>query len=238
MSADGAHGRAIIVMTAAVLFAAAPLAVGGFGGFDPAVFPVPQVDPAIQPAGWAFSIWGLIYVWILGHAGFGLVKRGDAPDWDRTRVPMIVVLVLGTVWIPVAQRDPVIATILIGLMLIAAVIAFLRAPRPDWPWGAGPVGLLAGWLTAATGVSIGLLVAGHGLAGPLVASIGALVWTLALAGVIVALRPDPAFALAVGWALLGIVARNGMAQPAISVLAAAGMIALPALALWRRAGGA
>ena len=33
--------------------------VPGFGGFDANQFPVPQVNPSVQPAGYAFSIWGL-----------------------------------------------------------------------------------------------------------------------------------------------------------------------------------
>lgn len=30
---------------------------------------MPQVDPPVQPAGWAFSIWSEIYLWLIVSAG-------------------------------------------------------------------------------------------------------------------------------------------------------------------------
>ena len=53
--------KSILVALAALAFAASPLLVPGFGGFDPNRFPVPQENPPVQPAGYAFAIWGLIY---------------------------------------------------------------------------------------------------------------------------------------------------------------------------------
>jgi hypothetical protein len=216
---------------AAVLFAVSPLVSGGFGGFDPGRFPVPQVDVPVQPAGWAFSIWGLIYLWLIAHAGFGLLRRAADPDWDRTRLPMIVALGLGAAWIPVAKGSPAMATGIIALMLAAAVLAFLRAPRRDRFWAAAPIGLFAGWLTAATGVSTGLVLGGWGLAGEVTAAVVALLWTLGLAAALTVYRGEPAYAAGVAWALVGIVAANGMAVPAVSALALAGIAALTVLSL-------
>lgn len=237
MTADGARGRAVVVLAGAVLFAASPLAVGGFGGFAPDAFPVPQVAPPVQPAGWAFSIWGVIYLWLIAHAGYGLLRRDTDPGWDRTRVPMIVALGVGAAWIPTAQASPVAATALIGVMLAAAVVALLRAPRTDTWWAAGPIGLFAGWLTAATGVSIGLLLAGWALTGPVIAALAALVWALALAAAVLGLRAEPTYTVAMVWALVAIVAANGTAEPIVSAVAAGGAVALLALGLrpwWRR----
>jgi hypothetical protein len=227
----------VVVLTAAVVFAAAPLAVGGFGGFDPGRFPVPQVDPPVQPAGWAFGIWGVIYLWLIAHAGFGLLRRDVDPAWDRTRLPLIVAMGLGAAWIPIARQSPVLATVMISAMLAAAVLALFRAPRTDRPWAAMPIGLFAGWLTAATGVSIGLLLAGYALTGPVIAAVAALGWTLALAAAILGLRPEPAFAIGAAWALVGIAAANGFALPLVSILAVGGAVALVALAFrpWERA---
>nr|WP_240769056.1 hypothetical protein [Paracoccus liaowanqingii] len=47
-----------MVLLAALAFAASPLIFPGFAGYDAGRFPIPQVDPPVQPAGWAFSIWG------------------------------------------------------------------------------------------------------------------------------------------------------------------------------------
>jgi len=52
--------KAILLFTAAIAFAISPFLVDGFNGFAPDQFPIPQIDPPAQPAGYAFSIWGLI----------------------------------------------------------------------------------------------------------------------------------------------------------------------------------
>ena len=49
---------AALTLILSVAFAASPFLVPGFGGFDPNQFPVPQINPSMQPAGYAFSIWG------------------------------------------------------------------------------------------------------------------------------------------------------------------------------------
>jgi len=71
---------AILTFAAALAFAVAPFVSEGFNGFAPDQFPVPQDAPPIQPAGYAFSIWGVIYLWLIVATGFGLVRRADAPD--------------------------------------------------------------------------------------------------------------------------------------------------------------
>lgn len=49
---------AIITFLLAVTFAISPFFVTDFGGFDPDQFPVAQDRPPVQPAGYAFAIWG------------------------------------------------------------------------------------------------------------------------------------------------------------------------------------
>jgi len=49
--------KAILVLIAALAFAITPFLSPEFGGFDPNLYPMPQDDPPVQPAGWAFSIW-------------------------------------------------------------------------------------------------------------------------------------------------------------------------------------
>ncbi|SFH23478.1 hypothetical protein SAMN04488020_108143 [Palleronia marisminoris] len=89
----------------ALAFAASPLLTGSFGGFDPNAFPVPQQDPPVTPEGYAFSIWGLIYLALIAHGLIGL-RRGDDPDWARTRAPLALSLAVGAIWIPVAKASP------------------------------------------------------------------------------------------------------------------------------------
>ena len=81
--------KAILVAAAALAFATVPFAVP-FNGFAPDAFPVPQDNPPVQPAGYAFAIWGPIYLWLIAHALYGLVRRSETPEWDRTRWPLTV----------------------------------------------------------------------------------------------------------------------------------------------------
>ena len=89
--------KAELVAVATLTFAISPFFVP-FDGFDPNQYPVPQDEPPVQPAGYAFSIWGLIYLWLLVHGVFGLLRRVDDPQWDRTRWPLFASLGVGTGW--------------------------------------------------------------------------------------------------------------------------------------------
>ncbi|SFC57261.1 hypothetical protein [Tropicimonas isoalkanivorans] len=204
------HMKSILVVTAAVAFAVITFSVP-FSGFDPSVFPVPQADPPVQPAGYAFAIWGVIFLGLLAHALFGLVKRSDDTHWDAPRWPLIVSMVLGTPWTAVANFSPVWATILIFAMLVTALAALLSTlSRYDRWLLRAPLALYAGWLTVASFAGLAVVCAGYAI-GPN-ATVWAWIALLAAGGLAiwVQLRLDgtPEYALAVAWGLLGVAAAN------------------------------
>lgn len=219
---------AALVAVGALAFAASPLLSPGFNGFTPGQFPVPQTDPPVQPAGYAFAIWGLIYLWLIAGAVFGLVRRDADPAWRAMRPPLLLSLAVGAAWIPVANLSPVWATALIWVMLAGAILALMRAGPTDRPWMRSPVAFYAGWLTAASCVALGMVLAGHGILDMQIAALAMIALALAIALAVVALRPDaPEFAVSVIWALVGIIAAN--AAPlnlAVVTLAAAGIVLL------------
>ncbi len=215
----------LLVLLLAVAFAASPLWVPDFGGFDADQFPVPQVDPPVQPAGYAFAIWGLIYVWVIVGAVFGAVKRWHDPDWTAMRPALAVSLAVGAIWLPVAVRSPVWATVLIWVMLVSALWALWRAPRGN-SWAAEwPVGLYAGWLSAASCVALGLLLAGYGITGQMLAA-----WVMIGLAIVLgfamqwALARAPGYGLAVIWALIAVAVQNSFAG--VGLLALAGVAAM------------
>lgn len=225
---DTAKLKAVLLVVATVAFVVTPLITQPFTGFDPAQLPVPVDDPPIQPEGYAFSIWGVIYLWLLGSAGYGLFRRDTAQDWDAGRWGLIVSIAIGASWISIALRDPVIATLLIWLMLIGALWALVRAPKRDRAWNALPVGLYAGWLTAASCVALGTVAMGYGLASPPVISWAGLALALAIALPLTRHLRVPTYPIAVGWALVGVVVANTATLPVFA--AAAGLGA--AVLLW------
>lgn len=225
--------KAVFALVAAILFALSPVYSSGFNGFSAGQFPIPQDNPPVQPAGYAFSIWGLIYIWLLAGALFGLLNRYDDPAWDAMRWPYIVSLVIGAAWIPVANINPAWATVLIWVMWATAALAFLRMGRRDRIWLRTPIALYTGWLTAAACVALGLLLAGYGYVSEQTAALAMIALALLLASTLLTLRPDtPEYAASVIWALIGIAIAN--ADPAnwpVLALCGAGLVALAILAL-------
>ena len=223
---------AILTAIFAASFIISP-AFTSFTGFEANQLPIPQVDPPIQPAGYAFSIWGLIYGWLIVSAVFGLWKRGDDPAWDRARPFLILSFMIGTPWLYVATQNPVLATIMIIAMAATAIIALLRAPEFDRWWFQAPVAIYAGWLTAASFVSIGSTMAGYGII------FGSLGW--AYAGIVGALvvslgvyfqRRAPEYLLAIIWALVGIIVANQGTEASVVWLAQGGIAALLIVMIW------
>lgn len=226
------HLRAYLTLFFTVTFVTSPLFTSPFSGFRADQLPIPQIDPPIQPAGYAFAIWGLIYGWLVVSAVYGLWKRRGARAWDRVRLPLLISLALGTPWLAVANVSPVWATVLIFAMAVPAIWAVLVAPRTDRYWLRAPVSIYAGWLTAAAFVSLGSTAAGYGLL------MGALGW--AYVGIIAALgvavvtqwrSRAPGYGLTVIWALFAIIMANGIAPLGVSLLAGAGIAVMTILTI-------
>jgi hypothetical protein len=228
---DTAKLKAVLLVVATVAFVVTPFFTEPFTGFDPAQLPVPVDQPPLQPAGYAFSIWGVIYLWLLASAGFGLIKRDTAADWDAGRWALIGSVAVGASWIAIALRDPVVATVLIWLMLAGALWALMRAPSRDRAWNTLPLGLYAGWLTAASCVALGTVAMGHGLAGPVAVSWAGLGLALVIAVPLTLRLRVPSYPIAVAWALIGVVVANATVLPALAGLAALGAAVLLWLAL-------
>jgi len=203
--------RALSILTfvAALVFALSPFLTPGFNGFEAGQFPVPQDDPPVQPAGYAFSIWGLIYLWLIAGTGMGLIARHDSADWAPHRAPLFISLAVGASWLSVAQMSPVWATVLIWVMLVTALSALLHAGERDRWLQREPIGAYAGWLTAASSVSIALLLAGYGYTSGQIAAYIGLAIALVIAVAFQKARPDSlAYPAAVIWALVGVIVAN------------------------------
>ena len=221
-----------LILTAT--FVVSPAFTDPFMGFTADQLPYPQIEPPVQPAGYAFAIWGLIYGWLVISAVFGVWKRADSPSWDYVRTPLVVSLAVGTPWLAIANASAIWATITIFIMAAAAIMAFIRTPKMDRWWLQAPVGIYAGWLTAASFVSLGSTAAGYGI---VLGSLGwaylAIVMALGVTLKVIARKPSaPEYGLTVIWALVGIIVANLSGAVSVMVLAAAGIIVV-ARATWK-----
>ena len=229
---------ALLTLILSLTFAIAPALSDPFSGFREDQLPFPQIDPPVQPAGYAFAIWGLIYVWLVVSAAYGLWKRPHDSDWNRARLPLIISLAVGTPWLAIANTSALWATFLIFVMAEGAIAALLRAPRRDIWWFRVPVGIYAGWLTAAAFVSLGSTAAGYGfLTGPVGWAYICISGALVVTTLVLRRAASPAYGVTVIWALFAIVVGNGTARIDISILAALGavMIAILTRAAWLNA---
>ena len=200
-----ARVSAYLTLVLALAFALSPLVTDPFTGFEVDQLPIPQIDPPIQPAGYAFSIWGIIYSWLIVSAVFGTWKRSTSPEWVRARCPLIISMAIGVPWLAIANSSAIWATITIILMAVGAITAMVQAPLFDRWWFQAPTAIYAGWLTAASCVSFATTMAGNDI---IFGSIG---WAIVgiITGLIVAIlvfrqrRQAPEYLITVIWALLG-----------------------------------
>lgn len=225
---------AILTFLFTVTFVISP-AFTTFTGFEANQLPIPQIDPPIQPAGYAFSIWGLIYAWLVISAIFGIRKRADDPAWTAPRKSLIISLAVGTPWLWVATQSAVWATILIFVMAVFAILAMIKSPKDFDRWTLqAPVAIYAGWLTAASFVSLGSTMAGYGIL------FGSLGWAfIGITGALIAAaavywqRPAPEYMLTIVWALVGIIIANQGTTPSVVVYASGGISLALALIFWQ-----
>ncbi|MBK0329380.1 hypothetical protein I5535_19065 [Rhodobacteraceae bacterium F11138] len=221
---------AIVVLIAALAFALSPLLTSGFNGFAPDQFPVPQDNPPVQPEGYAFAIWGVIYLWLLVSAVYGVWRASGDRDWHAARLPLAISLIVGAFWIKAANEAPILATVMIVVMAATAIAAMLRAGSSQ-PWmQARPIALYAGWLTTATGVAIGVVLGGYAILSAQAAAILCLGGVLLVALIVQSARPrEWAYPAAIIWALVGVISTN-LAAPNVPVIALAAF-GIAALAL-------
>lgn len=205
----------------------------GFGGFSAdRSLPTPA-----QPAGYAFAIWGPIYIGCLAYAWHQW--SSNHASLARVRWPTVALFLGSTLWLALAKHGPLWATVpIIWTMLALAVFAMLALARPTGPLprttklAAGwPLAIYAGWLSAAAFVNSAAILPtyGSGTAGLGVDGLGALMVamaaTLAIL-ILIASRGALPYAVAVVWALVGIMIANRTGPPLVLWLASGAAVLL------------
>jgi hypothetical protein len=224
------NGRpfAVLLLISTIAFGIAPFVTPPFTGYDPGLFPVRIERPSIQPAGYAFAIWSVIYLWLIAHAVFGVWKRTDDAAWHAVRLPLTVAVLVGAVWLAIAGSSAVWGTVTIWVMAGAAIAAFLRADSDVDRWMlSGPTAIFAGWLSAAAAVSTGVLIAGYGWLTDTQSAAAMLALVLVIAVTVQMRRPQmPVYGLTVIWALVGVVVANWTPNLTVAILAGSGIVVM------------
>jgi hypothetical protein len=243
-----AAGRWLLLGTALVQ-AASPIVLPFGGSGD---------DPPVVPAGYAFTIWGVIVLGCLAAAAYGFpARRAGSALFRAAQVPLSIVQLLFVAWLLAARGTAVWLTVpIFAAMLVLLVTVLLRIRDLDTPTGRTgrillgvAVGLYAGWTSAAVWVNTATVLAAAGLT---TAGTAGLAWqALALTGATATVSvvgraltrrmhgpaadaPMVAYLAAGAWALVGVaVGATGSSQPALALVAAGGLAAVAVAVAFR-----
>ncbi|GEK91688.1 TspO/MBR family protein [Alkalibacterium kapii] len=174
-------------------------------------------NPAIiQPAGYVFSIWGVIYlllfIWIIR---LFFIKNDTEQLLERLHYWPVVNFVLNGAWIfTFTERLYFLSTVVIVALLVTLFVIYKKLSHPSVFWfDRLPFSIYFGWGTVATIVNIVTWVKKNGIEEVL--GFNEYQWTLALliiaTGIAVfvsLLHTDWLYPLVFAWAYVGIIIRN------------------------------
>lgn len=204
----------------------------------------------VTPAGYVFSIWGLIYLGLIGYSVAQFVRPlAASPLPDRLAWPLIASSIANVSWLFLWHSLNIYWSVPVMLALLASlIVAYLIARREDpgapstlerWAVRA-PLGLYLGWISVATiaNISSALEAAGWDRWGFRAEAWGVIVLIVgaALALTALARERDTVFAGVFVWAFAGIAVETP-AEPvrtAATVLAAVVAAGILASAVVRR----
>jgi len=198
------------------------------------------------PAGYVFSIWGLIYLALIGFAIYSVTPKGKAnPDVDKITTWFVASNIFNTLWIFLWHYQQFVMTLvpIIGL-LISLLVIYLRLgigktqrPLTEKLLVATPFSIYLGWATVAVVANISQALYFIGWRG---APLSAPVWTVIMLAVatllgvlMIFLRKEVAYPLVLVWAFVGIWVKHGDTPVvAITALVAAILLAVLTFGRW------
>ncbi len=183
----------------------------------------------ITPAGYAFSIWGLIYLGLLGYGIYqALPSQRENPRFRDASGWVIINAIANIMWYPAAywqSWNNIVANLLILLMLFTLIKINEALDMKRTAVSAGeswlarmPFALYFGWITVATAVSIASLLVyndwnGGGLA-PDIWAVIILAVSLAVASIAYFQITNFSYLLVIAWGFVAI----AIAQQSVSTI--------------------
>lgn len=199
-----------------------------------------KFDNLLTPAGYAFSIWGLIYAGLLAFSVFQVLPaQTDNPRLRRIRSLYILNCAANCCWLYCWHNEFLAASVGVMLVLLGTLILIHQnleigktvvSKLETWTTRI-PFSIYFGWITVATilNLTIALLFVKFDGAGvsPFVWAVILIIAAAAIALTIAARFGNAAFALAVAWGLAAIAVKqqsnnsNVMIAAAVAALVAA-----------------
>ena len=196
------------------------------------------------PAGYVFSIWGLIYLGLIAYAIFqALPAQRENPRLRSIGGLFALASVANIVWIFLWHYEVFPATLAVMLVLLGSLIAiYLRlgtgltqVSRAETWMVRVPFSVYLGWITVATVANATQLLYFLGWNG---GALGPEIWTVIMLAVAVVLawlvaltRRDVAYLLVLVWAFIGIATKHA-GTPVVSTAAWVATALVLVAAIW------
>ena|SRR5690606_17196975 len=225
--------RAILVLAATIgtIVFNALAAAGRIGGVTPAEIS-DKYATMITPAGYAFSIWSLIYVGLIAFSIYQLLPA-QLERYRNLRTLYIITCVLNCGWIYFWHGDRIAICLAIVAALAFVLFAINYQLRQTSSTGEfwlvkAPFSVYFGWVTAATLVNFAIMLQYLGVeisAGTETAmAVGLILLAAALGIAMRVMLSNPLYPVAIAWALTAIAVKQS-GNTAVVVASAIGVIA-------------
>jgi hypothetical protein len=193
-----------------------------------------RYSTVVTPAGYAFSIWSLIYLGIIAFSIFQALPS-QLERFRRVRTLYIASCLLNCSWIFFWHNSQIAVSFVIILLLLVTLISMLvrlggcMTNAETWLTQA-PFGIYAGWVTVATIANLAIMLAFLDIRmSPTTQNIFAVILILfgAIAAVIVRVKLQNFFyPLAVAWGVTAIAVKQSGNTPIVVAAALAAVICL------------
>ena len=197
-------------------------------------------DVYFVPAGYVFSIWGVIYLGLIAYTVFQLLPtQRENPRLRQTGWWFVLSCAANSIWLFLWHYGYfALSVVAMLILLISLIVIYLRLGigQPIVPADEGwlvhlPFSVYLGWITVATIANITAFFDyinwnGFGIA-PEIWTIIMLVAAIAVAGLMLYSRQDIAYLLVLIWAFIGIgVEQSDTSQVVIAAYLAATIVAI------------
>jgi len=196
----------------------------------------------IQPAGYAFSIWGPIFLGMIIYSWFQMKsERIDSPHLRTATIAGIFAALASIAFVPISHTNMqwlVFVNIIWHLIALVVLFVALRQQiqleeHPKTHWYYLPTQMYLGWICAATAIAAALMLAEVGVSLPLEQQVNItviIIGALVVIGIFMAFQKAIVVPLVFIWAALGIIAENGdyltIKYASIAAIAILGIVSL------------
>lgn len=198
-------------------------------------------NQTLEAAGYAFSIWSLIYLGLLAYAVYqALPATPETPGLRAVAWPSVIAVGGCGIWLIAASADAKWATV--GIITISALAITLpllsRYPvqhRIEFWLVTAPLSLLAGWLTVASAINVLTVLTSYEVIKPDTApawGAGGILSVMAIGIGIAMTSRNWVYPLPIAWGLVGVAVAEQGDRPLIALTAGVAALALLAMAGW------